>query len=84
MHIFFSCFVTLIINIVSVFLFVGYIMNGFWRDRLNNTCSYRSTLFADLNLEITYVTEGFYEGRLIYNYILKIPKPKVSCISLKL
>ena len=44
-------------------------MNGFLRDRLNNTCSYihcafyiyeskvgahyRSTLFADLNLEIT-------------------------------
>ena len=44
-------------------------MNGFWRDRLNNTCSYlhnafyiygskveahyQSTLFADVNLEIT-------------------------------
>ena len=83
MHILFSYFVTLIINIESVFLFIGY-MNGLWRDRHNNTCSYRSTLFADLNLEITYVTEGFYEGRLIYNYILKIPKLKVSCISLKL
>ena len=69
MHILFSYFVTLIINIESVFLFIGY-MNGLWRDILNNTCSYRSTLitlFADLNLEITYVTEGFYEGRLIYN-----------------
>ena len=36
MHIF-SYFVSLIINIESLFLFVGY-MNGFWRDRLNNTC----------------------------------------------
>ena len=65
---FFSYFVNLIINIESLFLFVGY-MNGFWRDRLNNTriylhsafyiygtkvgAHYRSTLFAVLNLEIT-------------------------------
>ena len=60
------------INIEPVFLFVGY-MKAFWRDKLNNTCSYlhcafyiygsklgahyRSTLFADLNLEITYYME---------------------------
>ena len=55
-------------------------MNGFWWDRLNNTCSlsssyfhcafyiyrskveahYRSTLFADLNLEITYLWSSIY------------------------
>ena len=67
-NVYFSYFVTLIINIESAFLFVGY-MNGFCRDRFSNTCSYlhcafyiygskvgahyRSTLFADLNLEIT-------------------------------
>ena len=30
---------------------------------------------------MTYVTEGFYEGGIIYNYILKIPNQKLAVLA---
>ena len=82
---FFLYFVTLIINIESVFLFIGY-MTAFWRD--SNACShscsafyiygskvgahYRSTLFSDLNLEITkfrrHRVKKYFIGQLVWDY----------------
>ena len=56
--VYFSYFVTLMINIESDILFVGYsyeIMNSFWLDRLSKMCSFAEdivlSIFTDLKLE---------------------------------
>ena len=75
-------------------------MNGFWRDRLNNTCSYlhcafytygsivgahyRSTLFADLNLEIIYFSYHCFHLYLFFNIVSLIFLISVITILLEL